>query len=187
MVAQNGPKMAQNGPNGPKMPINGNLKVAVVKNRENSVERRWNKLGEVQANVFGPIWSSRLPPNMAQGCPNWPKMPKNAQKLQCQVPVVRNGWNSMERRWSKLGEVHAEVFGPIWCSRVPPNLTQGRPKWPKLAQNAQKWQFLGFGDPKRLEQRGTKVEWVQKLRLGFPSTHSTLVLGCSNRFGPPKP
>ena len=57
MVAQNGPKMAQNGPNWPKMPINGNLKVAVVKNRENSLERRWNKLGEVQANVFGPIWA----------------------------------------------------------------------------------------------------------------------------------
>ena len=119
--------------------------------------------------------------------PGVPKLANNAQKLQFQVPVVRNGWNSMERRWSKLGEVHAEVFGPIWCSRVPPNLTQGRPKWPKLAQNAQKWQFLGFGGPKRLEQRGTKVEWVQKLRLGFPSTHSTLVLGCSNRFGPPKP
>ena len=77
--------------------------------------------------------------------PGVPKLAKNAQKLQFHVPVVRNGWNSMERRWSKLGEVHAEVFGPIWCSRVPPNLTQGRPKWPKLAPNAQKWQFLGFG------------------------------------------
>ena len=119
--------------------------------------------------------------------PGVPKLANNAQKLQFQVPVVRNGWNSMERRWSKLGEVHAEVFGPIWCSRVPPNLTQGRPKWPKLAQNAQKWQFLGFGGPKRLEQRGTKVEWVQKLWLGLISTHSTLVLSCSNLFGPPKP
>ena len=93
MVAQNGPKMAQNGPNGPKMPKNGNLKVAVVKNRENSVERRWNKLGEVQANVFGPIWSSRLPPNMAQGCPNWPKMPKNCNFKFRWSETVGTAWN----------------------------------------------------------------------------------------------
>ena len=79
MVAQNGPKMAQNGPNGPKMPINGNLKVAVVKNRENSVERRWNKLGEVQTEVFGAICRSGVPKKLTLGRPKWPNMPNKMQ------------------------------------------------------------------------------------------------------------
>ena len=81
------------------------------------------------------------------------------------VLVVHNGWNSLERRWNELGEVQAEVSGPISRSGVPLNLTQGRPKWPKLAQNGQKWQFQGFGGPQRLEQLRTKVEWVE----GSPS------------------
>ena len=58
------PKVAQNGPNWPKMCNNGDLKVPVVQNCENSMERSY-KLGEVQANVLGPIWGSRVPPNMA--------------------------------------------------------------------------------------------------------------------------
>ena len=76
--------------------------------------------------------------------PGVPKLAKNAQKLQFQVPVVRNGWNSMERRWSKLGEVHAEVYGPIWCSRVPPNLTQGAPETAKIGPKCPKMAISRF-------------------------------------------
>ena len=56
---------AQNGLNWPKMPKNGNFKVLVVQNGWNSVERSWNEVGEVQAEVFGPIYRSELPPNLA--------------------------------------------------------------------------------------------------------------------------
>ena len=101
--------------------------------------------------------------------------------------MVQNGWKSVERRWNVLGEVQAEVSGPISRTWVPLNLTQERPKWPILAQNGQKWQFQGFGGPKRLGQPRTKVEWVE----GNPSrsfwTHSTFVPRCSNRFRPQKP
>lgn len=78
IVAKNGPKTAQSSPNWPKMLKNGDLKVPLVQNCENSVDRRWNQLGEVQANIFGPIGSCRVPPNLAQGCPKWPKLAKHA-------------------------------------------------------------------------------------------------------------
>ena len=65
-------------------------------------------------------------------------MPNNGN---FKVLMVQNGWNSLERRWNVLGEVQAKVSGPISRSGVPLNLTQERPKRPKLAQNGQKWQF----------------------------------------------
>ena len=83
MIAQNGPKMAQIGA---KCLKNGDLKVPVVKNCENSLERKWNKIGEVQANVFGPIWSSKVACNGQ----NWPKIPKNGNfKFQWSETVGR--------------------------------------------------------------------------------------------------
>ena len=71
--AQKQPKLAQIGQN-------GGLKVLVVPNGWNSVERRWNGLWEVQVEDFEPIWRSWVPPNLAQGPPktaqigpSWPK------------------------------------------------------------------------------------------------------------------
>ena len=59
--------------------------------------------------------------------------------------------------------------------------------WPRGAQIGQKCPKTAIsssGGPKRLEQHGTKVEWVQKLWFGPPPTHSTFVPYCSNCFGP---
>ena len=75
-----GPKTAQKQPKLAQISQNGGLKVLVVPNGWNSVERSWNGLWEVQAKVFEPIWRSGTPPISAQGCPktaqigpDWPK------------------------------------------------------------------------------------------------------------------
>ena len=64
------------GPLGPKtdqktaqIGQNGDLKVLVVPNGWNSVEQRWNGLGEVQVEDYEPILRSWVPPNLAQGPP----------------------------------------------------------------------------------------------------------------------
>ena len=120
MVAQNGPKMAQNGPNGPKMPINGNLKVAVVKNRESSVERRWNKLGEVQTEVFGAICRSGFPKIWPWGAQNGTK---NAISRFLWSKTVGTVWNEggMSWGWSKPKfldpfHLHSMLFQPFWTT-----------------------------------------------------------------------
>ena len=69
--------------------------------------------------------------------------------------MVRNGWNSVERRWNKLGEVQTEVFGAICRSGVPQKFDPGAPK---MSQNAKQMQFQDSSGPKQLEQYGTKVE-----------------------------
>ena len=76
------------------MPNNGNFKVLMVQNGWNSLERRWNVLGEVQAKVSGPISRSGVPLNLTlgpQNGQNWPKMAKNGN---FKVSVVHKGWNS---------------------------------------------------------------------------------------------
>ena len=182
-LAQGRPKRPKLAKNAKKCRFDGSGGPERLEQRGTELERGrggpsrsfWTNFEEQIAPKFGPG---------AQNGPNWPKMPKNGN---FKVLVVQNGWNSVERRWNMLGEVQAEVSGPISRTWVPLNLTQERPKWPILAQNGQKWQFQGFGGPKRLGQPRTKVEWVE----GNPSrsfwTHSTFVPRCSNRFGPPKP
>ena len=88
----------------------------------------------------------------------WPKPAKYAQDGDLKVLLVPNGWNSVEQSWNGLWEVQVKVFGPIWRSGVPPNLAQGPPKMAQIGPYWPKWHFEGSGGPKRLEQRGTKVE-----------------------------
>ena len=59
-----GTSRAQKRPNWAQL---GDLKALVVPNGWNSVERRWNGLGEVQVEDYEPILRSWVPPNLAQG------------------------------------------------------------------------------------------------------------------------
>ena len=100
-----GPGSPEIGPNWTKMPKmaknsqNVDLKVLVVPNGWNSVERSWNGLWEVQVKVFEPIWWSGAPSNLAQ---RRPKMAQIGQNGNLKVPVVPNGWNSVEQSWNGI-------------------------------------------------------------------------------------
>ena len=83
------PNLAQGPPKTAQIDQNGNLKVPVVPNGSNSVERSWNGLWEVQVKVFEPIWRSWAPQNLAQG------HPKTARSGDLKVLVVPNGWNKV--------------------------------------------------------------------------------------------
>ena len=119
------------------------------------------------------------------GPQNGPKTAQISQNGDLKALVVPNGWNSVERRWNGLWEVQVEDFEPIWRSWVPPNLAQGPPKMAQIGPNCPKWRFEGSGGPKRLEQRGTKLERA----LGGPSQSfwTNLEERGAPKFGPAAP
>ena len=47
-------------------------------------------------------------PKMAR---NWPENARNGPKRLREPPVVRNGWNSLERSWNGFTHVEANIFG----------------------------------------------------------------------------
>ena len=128
----------------------------------------------------------------AAGCPQiWPRGAQIGQKCPKIAISSSGGLKRLEQHGTKVEQVRGGPCRSFWTNLVQqgaPKFDAGAPEMAKIGPKCPKnGKFLGFCGLKRFEQRGTKVEWVQKLRLGFPSTHSTLVLGCPNRFGPPKP
>ena len=106
------PKRTKNGPNWRKM-----LKKWWFEG--SSGKKLWEQLGtKVEQDRGGPsqcIWTNLE----QQGCLQWPKLAKNTQKWQFQVPVVRNGWQGMKVERVR-GNCHFWAFwANFWSFRAP--------------------------------------------------------------------
>ena len=83
-----------------------------MKQRGTNVEQVRRGLGRSFIYQFGAARCPQIWPRGTHNDPNWPTMPKNGNS---KVPVVQNGWNSMERRWNgskNFGLDHPQLIPP---------------------------------------------------------------------------
>ena len=71
--------------------------------------------------------------------------------------MVGTAWNKVGTGYERSQSKFLDQFGGVGC---PPNLAQGCLKTAQISPKCPKWRFEGSGGPKRLEQRGMKMEWA---------------------------